>query len=223
MKHVDFCKQFLSSNSIILDVGAGRGKFLREMAKLGFKVFGVEVNPDYIKEAGSLAEAEKLIVEIIQGKAESLPFPDNYFDFVNCAEVTEHVENLMQVCKEIFRVLKTSSYAYISFHNRWGIFDYHYHLWFINWLPRSWAEVVLGWLGKSKPNGVAGRQKLASMHYYRYGQVCRMLGKIGFTVRDTRVEKIRSRYGLVAPFFLLAYKTILRPFYFNTFHVLLQK
>lgn len=223
MFHANYCAQFIPSEGMVLDVGAGSGHLACEMARRGFRVWGIEINPAYIFQASTHAKTLNVVVDFKQGSAEHLPFAGDQFDFVNCAEVTEHVENPTLVCQEIYRVLKLHGYAYISFHNRWSIFDYHYHLWFINWLPRSWAEALLNRLGKNKSDGVAGRQKLVSMHYYTYNQICRMLQKIGFAVRDVRVEKIRSHHRFLAPFFLLVYKIIFRPFYFNTFHILLQK
>lgn len=223
MLHADYCAQFIPPGGSLLDVGAGSSRFAAEMAQRGFKVSGIEINPAYIIQAEALAKTLGVTVDLNQGNAEQLPYENSSFDFSNCAEVTEHVENPLKVCQEIYRVLKPHGLAYVSFHNRWGIFDYHYHLWFINWLPRAWAEIVLGWLGKNKPDGVAGRQKLVSMHYYTYSQVHKMLKNIGFTVRDTRIDKIQNRYGLAASIVLLVYILILRPLYFNTFHVLAQK
>ena len=134
----------------MLDVGSGKGKFLCEMAKRGFKVHGVEVNPDYI-EAKSQAVKEGVAIQVINTQAESLPFPNDYFNFVNCAEVTETCWNIRsEPAKEIYRVLKPGGYGYISFHNRFGFYDYHYHLHFINWLPRSVAEFILFFFKQTK-------------------------------------------------------------------------
>lgn len=207
----------------MLDVGSGRGKFLCAMAKLGFRSFGVEINPGYIEEAQKLAITEGVLINIKQGNAENLPFPDNHFDFVNCGEVTEHVNNPEQVCKEIFRVLKPGGKAYISFHNRWGIYDYHYHLYFINWLPRSWTEPVLKILKKQKQDSIIGRQKLTSMHYYTYSSASRMLKKQNFIVRDLRIEKIKKYFGFFGILLYIPYVLLLRPIYLNTFHFLLKR
>ncbi len=223
MNHAEYCKQFLPPGGIVLDVGSGRGKFLREMAKLGFRGFGVEINPGYIEEAQKLAVAEGVSVNIMRGNAENLPFPDNYFDFVNCGEVTEHVNDPERVCNEIFRVLKPGGKCYISFHNRFGIYDYHYRAHFINWIPRSWTEPILKLFKKQKQDSVIGRQKLTTMHYYIYGSALNMLCELGFAASDIRIEKIKKRFGLLALLFYAPYILLLRPFYFNTFHLLLSK
>ena len=154
MSHAEYCAQFVTTSRRVLDVGSGRGKFSCAMAKLGYRVTGIEVNAEYIAESQKLALQEGLEVEFIKGTAESLPFANNLFGFVNAAEVTEHVENPIQMCREVYRVLENGGSGYLSFHNRWGLYDYHYHLYGINWLPRSWAEYMLRLLKKQKEDGL---------------------------------------------------------------------
>ena len=220
--HYAYCSQFIVHGGKILDVGSGRGAFLREMAKRGYDVRGIEPSPDYIRESCAQAFKENLNIFIERGSAEHLPFYDGEFDFINCAEVSEHVENPKQMCEEIFRVLKPGGRCYISFHNRFGIYDYHYHALFINWMPRSWAEFLLKIFSKGKQDSIIGRQKLSTMHYYTYGEAVCLLNKAGFSVADIRTSKIKRRFKHFALFFLFLYY-ILRPFYFNSFHLLVEK
>lgn len=222
MKHCDYCAQFIASPGRVLDVGSGKGKFLCEMARRGLKVHGVEVNPDYIEEAKSQAVKEGVAIQVINTQAESLPFPNDYFNFVNCAEVTEHVEYPVRVCEEIYRVLKPGGCGYISFHNRFGFYDYHYHLHFINWLPRSVAEFILFFLNKQKTDSIIGKQRLMTMHYFTYGQIKKILENSGFLVVDIREEKINKTYKYAAFPLLLVYY-FFRSFYLNTFHILVKK
>lgn len=223
VNHYDYCAALIPSGSEILDVGAGKGVFACEMAKRGFKVFGIEVNLNYIEQALKCLRDNNLSAEIIQGNAEILPYKEGMFSFINSSEVTEHVNDPMAVCMEIYRVLKTGGKAYISFHNRFGIYDYHYHLYFINWIPRSWTEFVLKLLNKQKSDGEAGRQKLTTMHYYTFGEVKKLLNSIGFSVEDIRINKIKNKFGFLSLLFLSIYFIVLRPFYFNTFHMLVSK
>lgn len=224
LNHYDYCAQFMAPLAKILDVGSGRGKFLCEMARRGYEAYGVEPNQDYIKESYSKAQKENVYIKIIRGQAENLPFSEGEFDFINCAEVSEHVNNPRKLCEEIFRVLKPGGKCYVSFHNRFGIYDYHFHSWGINWLPRSWAERVLRFFGRHKEDSPAiGRQQLSTMHYYRYGQIRQLLNDVGFKVSDIRVEKIKKITGVLSPAFLFLYWIFLRPLYYNTFHVLLEK
>lgn len=211
MGHAEYCRQFIPRGGKVLDVGSGRGDFLREMRGLGFDAYGVEINP------------ERIFEKVVRANAERLPFPDSHFDFVNCAEVTEHVESPEKVCQEIFRVLKPGGKCYISFHNRFGIYDYHCRLYFINWMPRFLAERFLKLVGKERVDGQSGRQRLASMHYYIYRSARYLLKRNGFLAQDIRVAKIKVHFGVLSRWALAVYLFLLRPFYFNTFHFLAEK
>lgn len=224
MTHTDYCKQFIPPGGTILDVGSGRGKLLVEMAGLGFGAFGVEISPAYIKEAQERADDQGVRISVVRSSAEQIPFPEASFDFVNCSEVTEHVDNPLLVCREIFRVLKPGGSCYISFANRFGAYEFHYRLALINWLPRNLAEHILRILGKQKEDSAAiGRQKLSTMYYYRFWQAKKILEDVGLISTDIRVKKIKILTGCAFLPFLLLYLLFLRPFYFNTFHFFVQK
>ncbi len=223
MSHPRYCAQFIPPSGKVLDVGSGKGKFVCAMAALGYDVFGIEINPEYVREAQERAHLEKVAAHLQEGVAERLPFENDSFDFLNCSEVTEHVENPSEVLREMFRVLKVGGYAYISFHNRFGVYDYHYHMWGINWLPRRWADGLLILLGKSKEDGVAGRQTLGGMHYFTYTRACELLKKCGFSVADIREAKLRQLFPRLHWLLRPVYKVFVRSLYFNTFHLLVQK
>lgn len=224
MTHEDFCAQHLPRGGAVLDVGAGRGRFMVAMAKCGFRASGVEINPAYRREAETAAIRAGVSINVRAARAEALPFPDASFDFVNCAEVTEHVDDPQALCREISRVLRPDAAAYVSFHNRFGIYDYHYHCYGINWLPRQIAERLLQWLGRQKDDSQEiGRQKLLTMHYFSFKSAARLLRDAGLSVTDVRIGKIQARYGRLAPLMLLCYRIFLRPFYFNTFHLIARK
>lgn len=223
MNHVDYCRQFLPAGGLVLDVGSGKGKFLRAMSERGFRATGIEVSQSYIQAAKNEAMTAGATIDLREGRAEELPFPDNNFDFVNCAEVSEHVDEPKKMCEEIWRVLKPGGRCYISFHNRFGFFDYHYGLYFINWLPRSWAERILKFLKKQKKDSIIGRQTLNTMHYYTYGRAIKLLEDVGFAVQDIRAMKIRERFGLLSLPVMCFYIIFARPLYFNSFHFLVGK
>jgi SAM-dependent methyltransferase len=206
----------------ILDVGSGRGKFLVGAALAGATAVGLEIYPPNIELTKERARAQGVKVDVKEGVAESLPFPSFSFDFVNLSEVVEHVENPVVVMKEAYRVLNSGGHCYVSIPSRFAIFDPHFHLWFINWLPRVLAERYIVFRGKEKDySRNNGKQRLSEMHYYTFGKAKRMLENIGFTVNDMRALKLRRR-GWYGRIFLPIY-VLMRPFYFNAFHFLLEK
>lgn len=108
----------------VLDVGAGSGEFLREIAKFALKknrktkLYGLELNEISAK---SILRESKDFAEIssIRGDAFHLPFADNSFDYTICSLFTHHFlnEKIVEILKEMNRV------------SRQGIFviDLHRH------------------------------------------------------------------------------------------------
>lgn len=85
----------------ILDVGCGSGRFLKNMQKRGWEVYGVDTS----REACKLAN-EELKQNIFNRELEECPFPDAYFDVITLWHVLEHVLNPNQVLREINKILK---------------------------------------------------------------------------------------------------------------------
>lgn len=204
----------------VLDLGSGKGKFLIDLAKQGVESVGVEYNSRYIEEAYANARASNVSISVLQGRGEELPFDDNSFDFINLSEVIEHVQDPYRVLAEVFRVLRRGGHVYLSVPNRYGLRDPHFHLYFVNWLPRKWASAFISFFGKHKNyHTEAGLQRLEEMHYYSYSHIKRVLAATGFKMRDVRTEKLRRMgWGWFTPLYWLT-----RLLYFDTFHLLLVK
>jgi SAM-dependent methyltransferase len=86
--------------ALLLDVGCGRGDYLRRMHGLGWTVMGVE--PDPI--AATLAE--KAGIQVFRGTLHAACLPDEIADQVTMQHVLEHLPDPCEVITEIFRLLK---------------------------------------------------------------------------------------------------------------------
>jgi ubiquinone/menaquinone biosynthesis C-methylase UbiE len=95
----------------VLDVGAGSGELLREIAKFArksnrnVKLIGLELNE--ISANSIVAESREFNeVSAIRGNALQLPFADNSFDYIICSLFTHHFtdENIVQILSEFNRV-----------------------------------------------------------------------------------------------------------------------
>jgi ubiquinone/menaquinone biosynthesis C-methylase UbiE len=89
----------------ILDIGAGKGMVADRVLKAskgGAEVYAVEPNG---KRVASMKRDFPAIKSSVAG-AESLPFPDSYFDKVYTTMALHHFSDLDRALREIVRVLK---------------------------------------------------------------------------------------------------------------------
>ena len=196
--HVDYLLEHVPNllELSILDLGSGRGRFLIDIAGRGGSAAGLEKNGDYIKETLDKAKQNNLRVKVLRGIAENLPFDDSAFDFVNFALVIEHIEDPNKAIKEMARVMKINAKAYLGAPNRFSFKDPHFHLYFVNWLPRSLCDIFIDLFGKFKERPTkAGRQSLKEMHYFTFGELKKILNENGFEIVDIREKKIRNFFN----------------------------
>ena len=92
-----------------LDIGAGRGISSYAMALDRWQVTALEPDASAIVGAGAiraLAAEAHLPITVVQTWGEELPFPDETFDVVHCRQALHHARHLVNLCREIGRVLK---------------------------------------------------------------------------------------------------------------------
>jgi demethylmenaquinone methyltransferase/2-methoxy-6-polyprenyl-1,4-benzoquinol methylase len=88
----------------LLDVGVGTGLVAAQACILAGNaalVTGVDPSPGMMA-ASNLPET----MVLIEGRAESLPFPDNHFDFLSMGYALRHISDLVVAFAEFERVLK---------------------------------------------------------------------------------------------------------------------
>lgn len=97
---------------IMLDVGIGTGLIPREMAQMeeyaGYKIIGLDYYEDMVETCLEKVREEGLEdrIEVVQGDAADLPFPDNHFDVVMSRATLHHLADPTQSLREKYRVLK---------------------------------------------------------------------------------------------------------------------
>jgi len=104
----------LSPGVRLLEVGFGRGEFLRECAKRGADVVAIDYSPDALEIAQqTMAEFPDADLRVADCKA--LPFDSRSFDRVYSGDVIEHQhwEDGVQMLTEMHRVLRPGGFLFV--------------------------------------------------------------------------------------------------------------
>lgn len=112
-KIVEEIKGGLSSGCKILDIGCGEAKIW--LLFPGLAVTGVDISP------ANIVKAKKYLKRALIGKAERLPFKDNYFNLILASEILEHMVAPEKALAEISRVLAPGGKAIVTYPNTGGL------------------------------------------------------------------------------------------------------
>lgn len=102
-------------NMRLLDFACGSGWTSEFLNKLGFDVFGFDIDKNAIETASARDKFDKRInknrchYKVMDGHR--LKYPDNYFGNVFCFDSLHHMSDYDKVLKEIYRVLDTAGTA----------------------------------------------------------------------------------------------------------------
>src|SRR6187455_707604 len=96
----------LQSGWRVLDVATGSGNAAIAAARHGCTAVGVDYVPALLENGRRRAEAEGLPVELLEGDAEALPFPDGSFDAVTSVFGSMFAPDHSKAASELVRVTK---------------------------------------------------------------------------------------------------------------------
>jgi SAM-dependent methyltransferase len=181
----DFLGSSLSETSV-LDVGCSIGEIDGLLLPKVPFLLGMDV------DFGSLDIARQSYprLSLVQASGERLPFADQSWDLLICAQVYEHVDDQEGLFSELWRVLSPGGVCFFSGPNRLWPVEEHYHLPLLSWLPRTWADSYMRWAGKGE---------VYEWRPLTYWRLRRLLA--GFILIDYTIPLVRhpERYGLRIP------------------------
>lgn len=107
--------QLDSPNKKILDFACGTGWTSELLNKLGFDVYGFDIDKEVIKLADDRHNHDQRIISkrlhFTSGDGHKLPYKDDYFSHLFCFDSLHHMKNYKKVFKEIYRVLDKNGTA----------------------------------------------------------------------------------------------------------------
>ena len=113
----------ISYGDFVLDVGCGRGEYLRGLLARTPNALGIDTAAAKLEDCW--AQHPELRNRALQVSADNMPFPAHQFDVVIVNEVLEHVPDQDGALREIWRVLKPGGKFLLFCPNRLYPFETH--------------------------------------------------------------------------------------------------
>jgi len=115
----EFLQTIHKDYQIVLDVGCGSGKLLKDICSFSNYAVGLDLSKRILKVAQCRIRQEDNC-ELILGDVEALPFKDEAFDLIACTEVIEHVPSPLIMLQEVVRIMEKEGMLFLTTPN---------HLW----------------------------------------------------------------------------------------------
>jgi SAM-dependent methyltransferase len=127
----DLVRKYLSSTSRVCDVGCSNGLFLRVLARDCAHMTGVDLNADMLDEARAMVAREDIRnVDLVQGDAGALPFPDESFDVVYCFSTLLLVPDVDGALRHMVRILRRGGALVLDVAGRNNLSRVYWNLWY---------------------------------------------------------------------------------------------
>ena len=114
----------IREGQVVADFGCGPGGLALELARRvgdSGRVFGLDINSDFLTRVQTLAEQEGLAgrIETRLLEDESLPLPDESVDRVLCKNVLEYVPDPLATLREFRRIIRPGGIVHVT-DSDWG-------------------------------------------------------------------------------------------------------
>jgi len=170
----------------MLDYGCGTGELVYQLNKIGICAYGCDI---------AVTKKDDKIQRMKNNF--TIPFDDEYFDFVTSNQVLEHVENLEVAVRELFRVMKPGAKGLLICPTLETVFEWHVYMPFVHYLNKMpkiqmfcmylFLFIRIGpKIGKSKDRWISEKQHfLQKFTYYRSCRIIRQnFNNKGFKIQS---------------------------------------
>ncbi len=191
----------------VLDVGAAQGLYVAALREAGYDAVGVEPWEHARRVSELVAGRTGQPLTILDGTAESLPFPDGAFDLVLATSVMEHTADPLSAAREAHRVLRPGGGFYFWTTSvlcprqreirRFPAFP---------WYPDRVKKRLMRWAVSSRPS-LVGYTTRPALHWFSPGGARRLGAAAGFSEtyerwdlhRPSELSPLRARaFGVVS-------------------------
>lgn len=125
----------LKPGAQVLDLCCGQGRHAVQLAKRGFKVTGLDLNPDYVQLAQQAAIASNVSIETVAADMREIPFHNKFDAIVNMYSSFGYLESEaedLKVLQSAAEALKSGGMLLLDMLNReWAIDNYIQNDWHI--------------------------------------------------------------------------------------------
>ncbi len=165
----------------VLDIGAAQGRAVIALEKQGYRARGVEPFADAREIARQLAAKQGTRPDaVVEGTAESLPFPDASFDVVLSFSVMEHVLDCQRSFEEAYRVLLPGGVFWFSSTNALCPLQQEIRGFpLFGWYPDALKLRIMHWAAQKRPD-LVGNTTAPAINWFTPRKARRMLEKAGF-------------------------------------------
>ncbi len=165
----------------LLDVGCGDAALASEFARRGAVVTGLDADPAMVAAARRRIELASTQMQLIQGRAEKLPFSDGTFDRVLAVTVLCFVCDAGRAVAEMARVLRPGGRLVIGELGYWSLWAAHRRI--RGWLGNpTWRAAVFRTAKElrdlAQAAGLRGDEIRGAVNYPPCGVAARLLAPI---------------------------------------------
>ena len=160
----------------ILEIGAGSGRDIVALAKLGADAHALDKSPIACQRISELAGIENVPVKVCENDLRETNYPSDYFDVVYSQGVVEHFKDVAPIIKEQRRLIKSQGgIVVIDVPQTFNPYTIYKHL---RMLAGTWPP---GWETQFSPADLrrfGRRYGLSLLKIYAWGEHGPTLGRV---------------------------------------------